>query len=137
MTIAAGSDTDHNGLPDAWEIQYFGHTGVDANADPDGDGLSNLQEYRAGTNPRDPSSTLAITALRLNPDGASASLTWQSAPTRCYYIEQRLDLSAGSAWSDSGLGLIVPDGLTTTRTFTQTNASTGFYRVQTIRPLAP
>ena len=44
-------DADKNGMPDAWELAYFGHTGVDPNADPDHDGLSNLQEYQAGTNP--------------------------------------------------------------------------------------
>jgi hypothetical protein len=42
---------DINGLPIAWENQYFGHTGVDPNADPDGDGWSNWQEYLNGTNP--------------------------------------------------------------------------------------
>jgi len=45
------ADSDGNGLPDAWELQYFGHIGVDPNADPDGDGLTNLQEYQHGTNP--------------------------------------------------------------------------------------
>ena len=30
---------DSNGLPIAWELQNFGHTGVDPNADPDGDGM--------------------------------------------------------------------------------------------------
>jgi hypothetical protein len=40
-----------NPLPDSWQIKYFGHTGVDPNADPDGDGLTNIQEYKNGTNP--------------------------------------------------------------------------------------
>jgi hypothetical protein len=44
-------DADGNGLPDWWEIANFGHTGVNLNADPDGDGWSNLQEYLNGTNP--------------------------------------------------------------------------------------
>lgn len=45
-------DTDGNGLPDWWELEYFGHlTGTDPNADPDHDGMSNLQEWLAGTNP--------------------------------------------------------------------------------------
>src|SRR5262249_9691413 len=35
-------DGDGNGLPDAWEIFWFGRTGIDPNADPDGDGASNL-----------------------------------------------------------------------------------------------
>jgi endonuclease I len=44
-------DTDCNGLPDWWEIEYFGHTGVDPITDPDGDGLTNAQEYALGTSP--------------------------------------------------------------------------------------
>jgi hypothetical protein len=55
-TIDPGVDTDHNGLPDAWEYMFFGHIGVDPNADPDKDGESNLSEFHAGTNPTDPNS---------------------------------------------------------------------------------
>ena len=46
-------DLDGNGLPDAWERLYFGRTSVDPFADPDGDGLNNLAELKAGTNPND------------------------------------------------------------------------------------
>ena len=48
------TDTDGNGLPDLWEIHYFGQIGVDPNADPDGDGLSNLQEYQRHSDPTNP-----------------------------------------------------------------------------------
>jgi alpha-tubulin suppressor-like RCC1 family protein len=43
--------TGTNGLPNIWQINNFGHLGVDPNGDPDGDHLSNLQEYNLGTNP--------------------------------------------------------------------------------------
>ena len=46
-------DSDGNGLPDAWELQYFGRVGVDPAADADFDGQTNLQEYQKGTNPVD------------------------------------------------------------------------------------
>jgi hypothetical protein len=46
-------DADGNGLPDDWELRYFGHTGTDPNADDDGDGVSNRQEYQNGTSPTD------------------------------------------------------------------------------------
>lgn len=46
-------DNDENGLPDEWEINNFGSTGVDPTADPDGDSRTNRQEYLAGTNPND------------------------------------------------------------------------------------
>jgi hypothetical protein len=50
-------DSDLDGMPDYWEIQYGlspysaeGEEGADG--DPDNDGLINLYEYLAGTNPR-------------------------------------------------------------------------------------
>ena len=46
-----GQEVDSNGLGIAWQLYYFGHTGVDPNADPDGDGISNLNEYLTGRNP--------------------------------------------------------------------------------------
>jgi regulation of enolase protein 1 (concanavalin A-like superfamily) len=45
------ADTDWNGLNDEWELSHFGKIGVDPHADPDGDGFTNLEEYRLGTNP--------------------------------------------------------------------------------------
>jgi autotransporter-associated beta strand protein len=45
------TDSDANGLPDVWEITYFGSLEVNPAADPENDGLTNLQEYQSGTNP--------------------------------------------------------------------------------------
>jgi len=49
-------DRDHNGMVDAWEMQYFGSLGTTnkASDDPDGDGLSNGEESYLGTDPFDP-----------------------------------------------------------------------------------
>ena len=54
-------DSDNDGLPDTWEIQYgldpldpAGDNG--AAGDPDNDGLTNQQEWTAGTNPTNPDS---------------------------------------------------------------------------------
>lgn len=44
-------DTDSDGLPDWWEVQYFGNLSQGATGDPDGDGVTNLQEYQQGRNP--------------------------------------------------------------------------------------
>jgi hypothetical protein len=49
-----GSDADGNGIFDIWELFYFGQSGVDPHADPDGDGLTNVEEFQQGTNPVDP-----------------------------------------------------------------------------------
>lgn len=46
-------DSDGDGLPDWWEMQYFGGLQYGANDDPDGDGYTNLEEFNAGTDPTD------------------------------------------------------------------------------------
>ncbi len=52
-------DTDGNGMLDAWECWHFDKVGVAATSlqngpgDPDGDRLSNLEEWTAGSDPND------------------------------------------------------------------------------------
>ena len=48
-------DTDSDGLPDSWEQEHFGCTTCAIpTAEPDGDGLTNIEEYILGTNPTNP-----------------------------------------------------------------------------------
>ncbi len=44
-------DSDADGMPDIWEFRYFDGIGQAPNGDYDGDGISNLDEYRDGTDP--------------------------------------------------------------------------------------
>lgn len=126
-----------DGLPIAWLLTYFGTTNVNANADPDGDGMSNMQEYLSGTDPTNPNSNLRITAESFSSGGTSASLTWNSVMTRYYYILKTPSLSS-PVWTDSGLGLVSPSaGSTTTAGLTDTIALMRFYRVEAVRPLTP
>jgi len=125
-----------NGLPIPWLLANFGTTNVNANADPDGDGMSNRQEYLAGTNPLDGNDKLQIIAFTAQPGGAPATVTWQSTLARCYFLQTTLDIGSPN-WLDSGLGLIAPDGASTTRTLSQAAATKRFYRVQAVNPLAP
>ncbi len=49
--MADPTDTDHDGLPDVWELTYFGTLDRDGTDDLDGDGITDFGEYLAGTSP--------------------------------------------------------------------------------------
>jgi Tol biopolymer transport system component len=84
-------DSDGDGIPDWWTLQYFGHlTGQSgdlsrADDDADGDGLTNAKEFRSGTIPTSASSLLAlqITAVTV---GNTVTLTWEAAPGKTYQV---------------------------------------------------
>jgi hypothetical protein len=82
-------DDDNSGLPNWFEHYYFGQwTGVDPQADPDGDGKTNAQELQAGTDPRTP------------PAVYPAGFRWDNAadfkPDNATY--PWLDAQGGPAW---------------------------------------
>jgi hypothetical protein len=59
-----------DGIPNGWKQQY-GFDPFDpsmANADPDGDGMSNLQEYLAGTDPTNSASAFRIISIATEGD---------------------------------------------------------------------
>ena len=66
--IVVDSDPDNfgayagDGLPDFWQIQYFGLNNSNAapNADPDHDGRNNRMEFLEGTDPTDPASAFFL-----------------------------------------------------------------------------
>ena len=86
-------DTDGNGLPDWWELKFFGVlTGTDLNADPDHDGAPNLFEYLTGTNPTNASSYFHIT--RLAP-GSPNKIFVYGEPSYFYTLQRADDLALG------------------------------------------
>jgi hypothetical protein len=51
LDAARGVDTDRDGLPDDWEMQFFGSLAPGPGGDPDGDGRTNFDEYVFGSDP--------------------------------------------------------------------------------------
>ena len=74
--------SDGSGLPDWWELQYFGHLGVDPDApDPAGDGKTIWQDFEAGNNPNVFNSSAGPNNLTVRAvSGTSAVLTWTPSP---------------------------------------------------------
>ena len=89
--VASSSDMDGDGLPDAWEQRFFGSTAVGSLEDPDGDGVTNLDEFRAGTHPLDAASAARITAVQLV--GTEVRLSFTTVLGKAYQVEsaRRLD----------------------------------------------
>ena len=77
-----------------WALRFFGTIVVDPSADPDGDGMTNYQEYLAGTNPLDPQSKLAL--YDVHPDARGGlSISWQTVPGQTYAVFRSGDLTRG------------------------------------------
>jgi hypothetical protein len=72
--VLVPADADGNGINDDWEVAHFGHIGIDPNANPDGDGMTNLQEFLAGTDPINSGSALRITAITR--ETSNLRVTW-------------------------------------------------------------
>jgi PKD repeat protein len=62
MPDVSDVDDDDDGIPDAWEIENGMNplNATDASQDNDGDGVTNLQEYKQHTNPNDYFSPLPL-----------------------------------------------------------------------------
>lgn len=54
--VPVDADEDGDGLPDWWELYYFGDLGQDGDGDTDGDGFAHAREYADRADPTDPAS---------------------------------------------------------------------------------
>lgn len=119
-----------DGVPNAWMTQFFGTTDPGANttfaatADHDGDGISNRDEFRMGTDPTDASSKLTFIDA-----GQTEAVKFTSIPGQLYHLEVTTNLT-------SWLPATVPVTATNTNhlvtNFFNVNGDVGFFRVQRV-----
>ena len=130
-------DSDFDGLSDSWEEEFLGGlTLTDGVGNLDGDALTDREEFIADTSLTDSSAFFGILSVVYESDLSGATVTFQSSPRRFYRLEVADSLEA-SAWTDSGLGLILPSsGNSTTRSVHWTGATRKFIRVAATLPLS-
>ena len=95
------TDTDLDGMPNDWELQYgFNPTNsLDASLDADGDSSSNLGEFLAGSNPTNALSVLRIfriipPAADLPPGEQATTIQFFAYSNTSYRVEFRNSLDA-------------------------------------------
>lgn len=97
LDLTLGVDSDGDGLPDEWEETLASLLGgqlgigdIHPGDDSDGDGMTNLQEYLAGTYPWDPNDRLALNIIELR--NGRAVLEFMAIDGREYIIHASTDL---------------------------------------------
>jgi hypothetical protein len=131
------TDSDGDGVPDHWMLEHFnsrtaaaGFLGAD---DSDGDGVSNRDEYVAGTSPRDNLSALKTSVTVSGPEQegqeSGIAVTFQTIAGRIYDIQHSPDLKE-DGWENVKTG-IAGDGSVKTEVISTgaTLRAAGFYRV--------
>ena len=126
------TDTDADGLPDAWEREKFGNLGQTGSGDYDHDGITNKDEYVLGSDPTNAASGRPVAVK----DANGFHVTFPTATGRTYTVLYRDSLSSGS-WTpvtSLGNGQANPVAGTDSNVTVTDTASGGatkrFYRVQ-------
>ncbi|MBN1669649.1 MAG: tyrosine-protein phosphatase [Kiritimatiellae bacterium] len=106
--MSVAEDADRDALPDAWEAIHLSDlsdpTDRSDSGDPDGDGLCNLEEYIAGTDPRQNGSWFAVDVglvdgrIVVSFPTVTASGAGYDGLTRHYALEQRIGTDPAAAW---------------------------------------
>ena len=101
LRTAQAVDSDGDGLPDDWELRYFGDLSPKPNEDTDGDGIDNFTEFAFGTNPTDPNSYTSFKpsmVSRGQQSFLSTTFRRRAGAVLDYFIETSPDLVS---WSRS------------------------------------
>ena len=114
----------------AWAHQYGLTTDGSADEiDSDGDGMSNWQEFIAGTNPTNAASFLALTSVVPQKSLNWVIIKWQSVNTRSYILQRSSDLGGQGGFSTIQSNIAGQVGTTIFFDTTATNSSQYFYRI--------
>jgi hypothetical protein len=95
------ADANTNGIPDPYELAYFGNVSPARTTitDTDGDSVTDYAEFVAGSNPTNSASTLRLTAT-FQPLNNSVRLTWLSGPGHAYRVYGSTNAATWSPYSD-------------------------------------
>ena len=98
-TIAAhfSDDTDADGLPDEWEVGYFGDLSQDGFGDPDNDEAPNSVEYVFDTNPAQPTPKLSVL---ISECGTNAAIEYPEIKNRVSVLDQEGNSVEGLSAAD-------------------------------------
>jgi hypothetical protein len=122
FSVTLLTDGDGDGLPNIWEAAY---RVSEAHADADLDGMSNLAEYQAGTNPTNPASLFRLEARWA---GNDLRLQFQPSLYKTYGIQQTTALNQNN-WVT--LIEFPARAMSYTASLTNPVAAGAFYRVVT------
>ena len=120
-------DSDNDGMDDDWEVAYFGNLSRDGTGDFDGDGMTDLAEFVAGTDPTNQGSVLKVMTLNpLNLPGTR--VLWSAEPGKRYQVQFKNSIS-DPGWID--LASPVVASITTGSVVDSSNGLSAqrFYRV--------
>ena len=130
--VAIGDDLNHNGIPDAWELMYFGNlTTLTSASDNDHDACLDWQEFWAGTNPTNAASRLRLESPLAPPAAPPGTLVvrWQGVAGKFYRIERATSLTSPTAFTAVASDVPGAAGLTSWTDTSGATAGTLFYRV--------
>jgi hypothetical protein len=127
-------DVDADGLPNHWEsacgLNPWIADGDDgASGDPDGDGLTNIEEYRRGTHPRDATNPLCVRSISKN--AASVVVEFVAAAGKSYSILYLDNLSSGDWLKLEDVLPQAETGLVEVHDPTSDGVGSRFYRIVT------
>ncbi len=85
LNLANALDVDRDEIPDWYEATVGTTASIDDSTDSDGDGQTDLWEFRAGTDAGDPNSRFAVTESTIDASNV-LTLKWPSADGRIYQL---------------------------------------------------